>query len=398
MGGGADIIAYNSFKLLQEHGHEVFYFSLDTKPYFEENYEYAKYFYKLPQKKNFIDYLKNISNYYYNKNAAKQLEKLLDEINPDIVHAHTLYGLTYAVLKPCLNRKIPVVKTMHSAKIVCPAESLLLNNKTYCKKHLCIKGKYKYCILNKCQQNSFYSSICASLSNKINDLTGYHNKISKFVAPSLSIKNLVLKAGFNERKIELIENFINDDFLNIDPNYTNRGYFLFVGRLYPPKGVHYLLKAVKTLPKDIKFHIVGFGPQEDELKKYCIENNLDNVEFLGYQTQEQIKDEYKKSIALIVPSICFEAFGVINLEAFACGKPVIASKIGGIADIVENNNSGLLFEPENIEEMAKHIKTLWEDKELAITMGKNAKAQVNKYSKEQHYKKLYSLYNSIGVK
>ena len=395
--GGGEVVAYNTYKILKKNGVDAYFFSTDQKPYYEENYEYSKYFYNIPEKKKgLLNYLKRIPNAYYNKDAAKQFEKMLDDIKPDVVHLHTQGILTYSILKPCFDRNIPVVKTEHSANPVCPPDSLLYRNETYCKKHLCAKGNYLYCIKNKCQKNDLYASLTCSISNFVNDKTGYNNKISKFISPSLALKKLIIEKGIKANKIEVIDNFFDEKFAKLTPDYTNDGYFLFSGRLYNFKGIRILMDAIKTLPRDINFHIAGTGPLENEIKEFCKKNKLSNVKFIGFLPQEELLEEYKKCIALIVPSIWFEIFGLITIEAFACGKPVIASNIGALGDLVEHDKTGYLFEPENSDELAYFIKHLWQNQEQAIIMGKAAREKaIKNYTEEIYYKRITMLYDSI---
>ena len=194
---------------------------------------------------------------------------------------------------------------------------------------------------------------------------------------------------------EMMNEFHEDEF-NIIPNYSNKGYFLYSGRIIQEKGIHYLLQAIKDLPHNIEIHIVGTGNEENQLKHYVKNNKLDNVKFLGFKTREELKEEYQNCIALIVPSNWFEAFGMVNIEAFINGKPVIASNIGGIPEIVENNINGLLFEPGNVEQLKECILKYWNNPELVVEHGENAyQKAINKYSENTYYQNLIKLYEEV---
>lgn len=394
--GGGEVVAYNTYKVLKQHGHEVYYFAMDDKPYFEENYEFSNYFCENIQKNNIIDYLINIPRTYYNYKSLNKFREMLDDIKPDIVHVHTVGKLTYSILKACFERNIPVVKTEHSALIACPSESLFYQNKTFCKKKYCIKGNYFHCIKNKCYNNNLYSSIVSALLNFVNDFTRYNNKIARFISPSLALKEIIVEKGIPNNKIKVIANFFDNNFKNLPINNTQGNYFLYSGRLYNFKGVRTLVETISTLPKEIQFHIVGKGPMEEELKKYCKVNKLENVKFLGFLSQEQLMEEYSNCIATIVPSICFEIFGLIVIETMAFGKPVIVSDIGALPEIIKNNETGLIFKPENPKDLKEKILTYWKNKDLAIKHGKNAHKIANElYTEDKYYEKLINLYSEV---
>ena len=129
---------------------------------------------------------------------------------------------------------------------------------------------------------------------------------------------------------------------------------------------------------------------------YVKDNNLENVDFVGFKSGKELIEEYNNCIALIVPSTAYEAFGLINIEAFINGKPVIASNIGGIPEVVEHNKTGLLFESGNIEQLKECILKYKNNPELVIEHVNNAyeKAIAN-YTEDVCYEKLMHVYNEV---
>lgn len=389
--GGGQKIAYDTYKLLKVNGHEVFYWGMDKKPYFEDNYKYVKYFtpYYIGKK----DYLKNPIKYYYNYRAKNDLEKFVNLIKPDLIHYHSFWGVSTAIFN--IDKNIPKVLTIHDARC-CPIGTLMFKNKNLCKKQYCKKGNFLPCITNKCAKNSIEASIRRSFACFI-DRNNF-KYIDRFITPSSALKEKMLYAEYviNKEKIFAVNNFLNKDELKINPNYSNQGYFLYIGRLSYEKGVHYLLEAMKDLPKDIKLKIAGTGVEEDKLKQYVKENNLSNVEFLGFKNREEIKELYQNCISTILPSNCFEIFGMTNVESFINGKPVIASNIGGIPEIVEDNINGLLFEPGNVEQLKGCILKYWNNPNLVVGHGKNAyQKAITQYAEERYYKELIKIYKEI---
>ncbi len=387
--GGAEVIAYHTYKILRQHGYDAYFWATDKQPYFENDYPYTNYFTKYNG--GFLNYIKNPIKYYYNIQAKNDLKKFLKEVKPDIIHLHNIFGMSYSILECC--KDIPTVMTIHDAGFVCPGLKLLKNNKTLCNEMLCKKFKYFNCVKNKCFNNSLEASIRHSVLLSVN-----HKKtkyIDKYITPSNSLKELILKAevGLTKENIHVIPNCLTDKEISVTPNYKNKGYFLYVGRLTEEKGVQYILDALKQLPKDINLHIAGSGEFETFLKQQAKNNNLTNVSFLGYMNKEQLSEEYSHCIATIVPSKWFEIFGLTNIESFIYGKPVIASNIGGIPEIVENNKTGLLFEPQNIQQLKECILKYKNNPDLVIEHGENAyNKALNDYNQDKYYEKLIKVY------
>ena len=151
-----------------------------------------------------------------------------------------------------------------------------------------------------------------------------------------------------------------------------------------------------ALPRDIELHIVGEGGVKDELMPYIKVNNLENVKFVGFKSGEELNEEYNNCIALIVPSTAYEAFGLINIEAFINGKPVIASNVGGIPEVVEHNKTGLLFDCKNVEQLKECILKYKDNPDLVVEHGKNAyKKVIENYTEDICYEKLMKVYNEV---
>ena len=389
--GGGQKIAYDTYKILEKYGHQVFYWAMDKKPYFENNYKYAEFF--TPYYSGTKDYLRNPIKYYSNYQAKKDLKKFVKIIQPDIIHFQSYWGLSSAIFNTDIN--IPKILTIHDARC-CPAATLMYKDKVICKEQYCKNKNFLPCISNKCAKKSIEASIRRAIAAYIDS---YNLKyINKFITPSDALKKVITNAnmGINANQIITINNFLSNEELKTAPKYTNKGYFLYVGRLSKEKGVKYLLEAMKDLPKDINLKIVGTGAEENNLKIYAQENNLDNIEFLGFKNREEITDIYQNCISTVLPSNCFEIFGMTNIESFINGKPVIASNIGGIPEIVEDNINGLLFKPGNIEELKNCILKYWNNPELSVQHGKNGyQKAITQYTEDKYYNELIKIYEEV---
>lgn len=384
---GSEIIAQNTYEILKSNGHDVYYFATNKEP-FLENFYWTKYF---PEYHEHF-----VPKYYWNFEAQKNIANMLDDMKFDIVHIHVTFALTYSIFKPIYERRIPTIMTVHDTGIICPAKfGWDVDKGQICKK--CHSINTLPCIFNNCVlTKKRISSFNLALTNFFEKISGYNKRINKFIIPSNALAEY-LKNDIQQEKIKIIPNFINNNFIKHTINSLSTAkYFLYVGTLADYKGVNILLDAITKLPKEINFKIIGSGFQENKYRQFLTENNLNNVEILGNIQREDIIRYYQECISLIVPSNYFEIFGMINLEAFICKKPVIGSNIGGIPEIVEHNKTGLLFEPGNAEQLKECILKYWTNPDLVIEHGKNGyQKAITNYTEEKYYKELMKVYEEI---
>lgn len=395
---GINPIVFKTYEKLNNEGHEVFIFATDMEPYCVKDYKYSKYFIKstpfVNQDKNKFVHIKLLLKSMFNKEAQSKLAKMLDDIKPDLVHIHTTLDISFSILKPIKKRNIPIIYTFHDMGLLCPA-SLYSNKISNC--NLCKKYNTLPCFTKKCVNGSFLKSLIISFKSIIERFSGALKDIDLYLTVSNASKEYAVSMGIDKNKIEVLPNFINKDLMNnAVPNYSkDTKYFLYAGGTNQIKGIYTLLETIKQIPRDIEFHIAGGGDYttvKDFAKKY----NLDNIKFLGHLTREQIQEEYKNCISVIMPSEWFETFGMINIEAAIYGKPSISSNIGGLPEVVDNTKTGLIFEPANIEQLKECILKYWNDRNLVIEHGKNARKKVlSKYNEDLYYNKLYNLYKEV---
>lgn len=396
--GGTETVMYEQALKLKEMGHEVFFFATDRKPFFEKSYKYSLHFPK------FFDYrskkaYKNIFNLmrpFYNNESRKKLNSLIKRVNPDIIHCHNVYfHLTPSVFKACKDNHVPVVMTLNDIRLMCPAGTLLIEGKSYCREELCITQTNPfYCAIHMCKNKSIIQSLVVSLEFFFVKYFNPYNSVFKFICPSKAILELADRAGLDKNKLYLLNNFVpsfcNENNENIDPK---QDYFFFVGRLSSEKGIQMLIKTFEMLP-DIPLRIAGTGPEEVKLKIYCKQKDIKNITFLGSLDKEDLKEQYKGCIAVVLPSLWFETFGMSILESFAYGKPVIGNDKGAIGELIEDGVTGLLLNPCAIEFWVKAVNNLWNNKKLAKEMGVNAKEKAANYSSQEHVDELLRIYES----
>jgi glycosyltransferase involved in cell wall biosynthesis len=219
-----------------------------------------------------------------------------------------------------------------------------------------------------------------------------YEQVDIFISPSEFHKKLI-SVRIDESKIRVLPNGV--EIHRFEPRFDHDGYVLFFGRISPEKGIKTLLEAFSFLSPKPQLKIVGSGPLEDELQRTYGKT----AEFLGYMSGEKLKNIIRGAACVVVPSECIENCSMTVLESMALGKPVIASRVGGIPEQIIDGKTGLLFEPGNATELAKKIKTLLADNHSLIAMGKAARQRVEeKYTIIQHMDGLLNIYSSLGAK
>ena len=386
--GGSETYYFELGKILRENGHEVAYFSMEN----EKNIKTGdkEYFVKEfnTNSKNVLKAIDTI----YSKENKKLMEKALDEFKPDIVHVNLFQRhLTYSIIEACKEKNIPVVQTAHDYQAVCPASAMLCNGKI-CEKCLC-SSKYN-CFKNKCIKDSSLKSLLSSIECNKYSKNHIYDMFNTIITPSTFVGNK-LKEDKIHTNIVTIHNFVDTIKFN-NSNNTDEEYILFFGRLSIEKGIINLLKAFSNQSYG-KLLIAGDGPEKENIINFINNSNLtDRVKLLGFLNQDQIKEYISKSSFIVVPSIWYENCPYSILETLSMGKPVVASRIGGIPELIEENINGYLYDYNDVESLTKMIEKLFQDKNLRTTLGNNArKIAEEKYSSKAYYKNLMKIYEEV---
>lgn len=388
--GGSEKYYFDLANLLKENGHEVAFFSMqdekniktDCKEYFVENSDMNS--------KNIFKALDVI----YSKKNKKAMEKALDDFKPDIVHLNNFQRqLSASIIKPIKKRNIPIVFTAHDLQAICPAIVMLDNEKNICDK--CINGKYMNCIKGKCIKNSSLKSLLGAIEGKYyRNKKIYPKQIDKIITPSEFYKEKLEEDGIKSEKIEALHNFIDIDDYNV--KIEDEGYALYYGRIIKEKGVLNLIKAFKNI-KNYQLYIAGDGPDIEKVKKYIKDNKLeDKIKLLGFLNSDEVKEYVRKARFIVVPSVWYENCPYSVLETLVMGKPIIGSNLGGIPELVKDNENGLIYKYNDIKELGNKMQELFDNKEKAMQLGKVAKENAKKdFSKELYYNKIMDVYKEV---
>lgn len=391
MKGGSETYYFELGKLLEEHGQEVAYFSMENEKNIKTGNK--EYFVKASDM-NSKDVTKALS-VIYSKENKKVMEKALDEFKPDIVHINNFQRqLTASVIDAAKERNIPVVFTAHDVQAICPAILMMDPSRNICEE--CMGGKYINCIKKKCIKNSMLKSVLGAIEGSYYRNTKvYTEKIDYVLPPSEFYMNKLIKDGIPKDKITYIHNFIDVDAFDVKTE--DDGYALYFGRLSREKGIINLINAFAKLEKGT-LYIAGDGPEKAEVEEVIKENKLEKrVKLLGFLNKEEMKETVRKCKFVVVPSIWYENCPYSVIETLCTGKPVIGANIGGIPELVKDNENGFIYKYDDVNELAEKMKILFEDDKLVKKFSKQAKEIAKEqYSKENYYKKIMKIYNKVS--
>jgi glycosyltransferase involved in cell wall biosynthesis len=316
--------------------------------------------------------------------TSHDLAELIRHFQPDVIHAHNTFPLISPSLYWAAARAgVPVVQTLHNFRLMCLNALFLRDGKVCedCMGHVPWRG-----VVRACYRGSRASSAAlAGMLTLHRGLGTYQNKVARYIALNEFCRGKFIEGGLPAERVVVKPNFV--DFAAPPP--APRAGLLFVGRLSVEKGVATLAKAM-TLLADAQLRVAGDGPEAGLL------NGVVGVTCLGSLPGEVVRQEMSCATALVVPSICYENFPRTIAEAFACELPVIASRIGALADIVRDGETGLLFEPGNPRDLADKMAWAQSHPEQMAAMGCRARAQYEaEFSAEVNYQRLMDIYDGV---
>ena len=334
-------------------------------------------------------------NLIWSQKSYWEIKQLIKKEKPDIAHFHNIfYLISPSAYYACQDSGVRVIQTLHNYRFFC-INGLLFRDGKVCQK--CIgKSSFNGCFYG-CYRNSRLFSLPLAIFEEFHIVRKtWQNKINLFLSLSYANKHFYIDSGFPEKNIYVKPNFLPNPPA---PEYKSSSYIVFVGRLAREKGINVLLDAFKILNKgktNIHLKILGSGPDQNFLEEKIKKGFIKNVDFIGRKVHSDVLENIKNSMALVMPSIWNETFGLSAIEAYACGKPVIASKIGSLSEIVRDGKTGLLFEPGDPIELASKIQWVVENPDACVEMGRNARKEFEeKYTEERNYKMLMNIYEKV---
>jgi glycosyltransferase involved in cell wall biosynthesis len=221
-------------------------------------------------------------------------------------------------------------------------------------------------------------------------LATWQTRVDLYIALSHFSRRKFIEGGLPADRIVVKPNFAIADS---SPKSGAGEYALFVGRLSEEKGLDLLLSAFRSMAMRVPLRIVGAGPLLKTLSREIEGSSLSHVELIGHRTAEEVRGLMRGARFLIFPSTCFETFGLAIAEAFACGLPVIATRLGVMEEMIEDGATGLLFELGNAVDLATKVEWAWTHPEEMAVMGRASRAEYEaKYTPERNYRQMVEIY------
>ena len=321
----------------------------------------------------------------YNPWSRRKFKNLINEAKPDVIHIHNLFPFVSPSILPEAKRaNVPVVMTVHNYRLVCPA-GLHFAHGVICER--CCSGQEYYCILNNCENSIGKSLGYAARNWWARKRRYYFDNVSMFACLTEFQKNRLIKAGFESERIKILPNMVQAP-TDSDATGSNLEYVGYAGRLSPEKGISVLVKAA-SLCRDIPFTAAGAYDKIPDLSSQVPEN----FTLLGHCDRRDLLKFYSKAKIIVLPSVWFEGFPTILVEAMLLGKAIVCSDIGGLSEIVDDGVTGLLVKPGDADELAQKIRYLWDNPDLCMRMGEAGREKAQReYSEEKYYTRLMDIY------
>jgi glycosyltransferase involved in cell wall biosynthesis len=367
--GGEDESREAEDRLLAENGHEVREVVLDNKVISSANHW-------------MIGIQASWSSASYSI-----IESELKRWRPDIVDIHNFFPIGSPSIHWAVRKLgIPIVQTLHNYRLLCPGAYFYRNGQV-CED--CVKWKLPVpAIMHGCYRDSKVQTGAVALMVGVHRIVGtWQRKVSVFVAVSEFAKQKFVEGGFPESRIVVKPNFVHSAGL------PGRGgeRFVCVSRLTLEKGIRTLLKAMDLTSSEVRLDIVGQGPLASEVQ-YAAAHDP-RIRYLGVLPQRKVLDLMGEAKCLIFPSEWYETFGRVAIEAYSRGTPVIASRLGAIAEVVEDSRTGFHFEPGKADDLARVIDVAQRSTSQLSSMRLEVRREYElKYTAERNYRQLMSIY------
>ena len=373
--GGEDGVMERESGILLSNGHEIL-------NYFRRNNEIQDY--------SLLQKIRLASGTVWAPDTYSSLRRILRDERPVIAHFHNTFPLiSPAAYYACAEAGVPVVQTLHNYRLLCPAATLLREGKVC---EACLGRSVAWPgVVHGCYRGSRAATAAVAATPAVHRMMGtWREKVDVYVALTEFARRKFAEAGLPAERIVVKPNFVAHD-----PGAKRRTgeYALYLGRLSEEKGPLVLLEAWARLGEGIPLKLAGDGPLKQELRREIGAWSLNGVELLGQVDSEEVVGLLHGACFLVLPSICYENFPLTIAEAFACGVPVIASRLGSMAEIVADGKTGLHFEPGNAADLAAKVEWAWVHPEKMEEMGWAARCEFEeKYTRAANYRRLTEIY------
>ena len=373
--GGEDVVFEQERKLLESAGHQVV-----THCRSNDEVNDSSIWQRVRLAKNTVS----------SAESRQQVLNLLRQHHFDVVHVHnTFMMISPSIYSACHEAGVPVVQTLHNYRLLCPAANFYRDGHTCeeCTEHSVWRG-----VQHGCYRDSRAATATVAVMLTVHRQRGtWTESVDSYVALSEFARRKFIAGGLPADKISVKPNFVQPD-----PGERSNGggvYAAYVGRLASEKGPGTMISAWKLLSKSVPLVVVGDGPLLEELQNQAREQGLTNINFRGRLSREQAQAVMKGASFVVIPSECYENFPMGMAESFACGVPVICSRLGALEELVSDGRTGLHFSSGSPQDLAAKVEWAWSNPESMRAMGKAARKEYEtRYTAESNYPLLMDIY------
>jgi len=362
--GGEDAVVNAEIDLLRSRGHVV-------ETYLRDNRELDG-----------LNALDAFTQTVWSRRTTRDIVTMIGAFRPDVVHAHNTFAVVSSAVYWAASRAgVPVVQTLHNFRLLC-VQAMFLREGRVCEDCL---GRVPWrSVSHRCYRGSAVQSAALATMLGVHRALGtYRNKVARYIALTEFCRGKFIEGGLPASRVAVKPNFVD---IARPPDTPRRG-GLYVGRLSEEKGIDTLSQALCETD-GVTIDVIGAGPQQQ------MAEGRPQLRMLGWLTPTDVHARMRNASYLVMPSIWYEGFPRTLVEAFANGLPVIASRLGSLAELVEHGRTGLLFEPSSPRELARQLA--WADAfpEKMRVMGENARREYeSKFSPRENYRALTAIYD-----
>lgn len=389
--GGAERYGFELKRLLERNGDEVVPFAMHAP---QNEATVHKRFFVSPVHTESLRFgwqgLRTAGRMLWSFEAARKFRALAEETKPDVLHVQNIYHqISPSILAAARKLGLPAVMTLHDYHLVSPNYAMF----DYVQERIrrpWPKHPYLGTLLRREIDGSWIKSALSGFEGWLHHALRAYGPVRTFIAPSAFMKDVCAKYGVPAERIEVVPHFI--DLAGKAVTESTEPRVVFVGRLSREKGVDVLLRAMREVP-GLRCLIVGDGPDRGRLEGLASAMKLGNVAFAGALRGEALDSEIRRALAMVAPSIWEEVFGLVILEAYAWGKPVVASRVGGLPEVVRDGETGFLFEPGDAFDLADKLTRLLENPDDVLRMGlAGRKLAETEYAPGLHLGRIHRIY------
>lgn len=394
---GLETYLFNLKGVLERRGHRIIPFSTDYRE--NEPSPYSDYFcryYELSSLRNghptalFNAFL----NLFYNREAYRKAFRLIRDTRPAFLQGFGMAKhLTHSVFRAAKDLEVKTLMRLSDYALLCPSSSLLDGKRQLCTPFRCTRHDNLHCIKTRCIKGSLPMSVAGFLEIKAHQaMRTYFDTVDHFIAPSRFIRGVFIdRYGLPPDRISYCPVFFDTNGAPMPEKPQERiPYVVYAGRLSPEKGILTFIEAAKGM-SGIRFKIAGDGPQSVEVQKAVGDDPA--FELMGHLDYPALATLIAGASCVVLPSECYENSPNIVLEAYAQATPVVGSDIGGIPELIEDGETGWLFETGNAEDLKDKIAR---SVDTGGALGQNGYQMLKeRFDEARHYDRLMGIYDRV---